>query len=277
MYMQAIAGDRSFGKWIHLGLASPDDFDIVTPNNVTPYSYAWLDLRAEPWVLTLPQIEAERFYTSQWDDNWGYVLDNPGSVLDGNNGHSYLLAAPWWSGDTPDEITRVIKGESDLLGTLTRTQVIGGEADLPRVNEIQQSYHLQPLSIFMGTPAIFMGTPAPPAAPAVQWPVWTEGDETRETYWGYVAFLLPFITQHADDAPMYEALAQLGVTTGAPWQPETLDPAVRVSLQQGIDAARAEMKTRSETGYQPTRLECAWPKHDIWPSEAGWQAGKDYG
>jgi hypothetical protein len=45
MYMQAIAGDHSFGKWIHLGLASPDDFDIVTPNNDMPYSYARLDLR----------------------------------------------------------------------------------------------------------------------------------------------------------------------------------------------------------------------------------------
>ncbi len=80
MYMQAIKGDRAFGKWLHLGLSSPADTDIVTPNNDTPYSYAWVDLRAEPWVLTMPKIEKERFYTSQWDDLWGYVLDNPGSV-----------------------------------------------------------------------------------------------------------------------------------------------------------------------------------------------------
>ena len=57
MYMQAIAGDQGFGKWLHLCLASPDDFDIVTPNNDTQYSYAWLDLRAEPWLLTMPEIE----------------------------------------------------------------------------------------------------------------------------------------------------------------------------------------------------------------------------
>ena len=56
MYMQAIKGDGRFGKWQHLGLSSPADTDIVTPNNDTPYSYAWLDLRAEPWVLTVPQI-----------------------------------------------------------------------------------------------------------------------------------------------------------------------------------------------------------------------------
>ncbi len=80
MYMQAIKGDGTFGKWLHLGLSTPADTDIVTPNNDTPYSYAWVDLRAEPWVLTMPKIEPKRFYTSQWDDYWGYVLDNPGSV-----------------------------------------------------------------------------------------------------------------------------------------------------------------------------------------------------
>jgi hypothetical protein len=70
MYMQAIKGDGAFGKWRHLGLSTPADFDIVTPANDTPYSYAWLDLRAEPWVLTIPKIEPKRFYTSQWDDYW---------------------------------------------------------------------------------------------------------------------------------------------------------------------------------------------------------------
>ena len=109
-----------------------------------------MDLRAEPWVLTIPKIEQKRFYTSQWDDYWGYVLDNPGSVIDGNDGHSYLLASPSWKGEMPKGIKRIIRGESDIIGTLTRTQLIGGETDLPRVKEIQQSYKLQPLSAFLG-------------------------------------------------------------------------------------------------------------------------------
>jgi hypothetical protein len=135
----------------------------------------------------MPKIEKERFCTSQWDDLWGYVLDNPGSVNDGNDGLSVLLASPKWKGETPKGITRVIRGESDILGTLTRTQVVGGAKDLPRVKEIQTSYKLQPLSTFLGTKP-----PAP--APEIRWPAWNEGDETREAYWGYVHFLLPLTT-----------------------------------------------------------------------------------
>jgi hypothetical protein len=241
MYMQAIKGDGEFGKWLHLGTSSPADTDIVTPNNDTPYSYAWIDVRAEPWVMTMPKIEKDRFYTAQWDDLWGYVLDNPGSVNDGNDGVSVMFASPKWKGETPKGIKRVVRGESDILGTLTRTQLIGGEEDLPRVKEIQQSYKLQPLSAFLGQPAPVSATP-------IQWPEWKEGDETHEDYWKYVALMLPFTTPHPDDRAMYEKLASLGLKSGQPWDASKLDPKVREAMQQGIDDAIAEMKKRSEGG-----------------------------
>src|SRR5262249_25537412 len=149
MYMQAIK-KGAFGKWLHLDFASPADTDIVTPNNDTPYSWAWVDLRAEPWVLTMPKIDEGRYYTSQWNDLWGYVLDNPGSLSDGYGGGSYLLAAPDWEGTTPNGIKRVIRGESTILGTLTRTQPSRGARDTSSVKQIQQEYKLQPLSAFIG-------------------------------------------------------------------------------------------------------------------------------
>jgi hypothetical protein len=247
MYMQAIKGDGRIGKWLHLGVSSPADTDIVTPNNDTPYSYAWLDLRAEPWVLTMPKIEKDRFYTSQWDDLWGYVLDNPGSIIDGNDGVSVLLASPSWQGELPKGIKRIIRGESDFLGTLTRTQLKGDANDLTHVKEIQESYMLQPLSAFLGKPA-------PANAPAIQWPKWQEGDETREAYWGYADFLLPRTTPNPDDRAMYDKLISLGLKSGATWDASKLDPKIRQALQQGIDDARAEMKKRSEGGVDAAKF-----------------------
>ena len=46
-----------FGKYRHYSEPfTPANHDVVTPNNDTPYSWAWLDLRAEPYVLTVPAV-----------------------------------------------------------------------------------------------------------------------------------------------------------------------------------------------------------------------------
>ncbi|MGV0627719.1 DUF1254 domain-containing protein [Mycolicibacter minnesotensis] len=235
MYRQAVEGNAEFGKWLHLGLATPNDTDIVTPNNDTPYSYAWVDLRAEPWVLTLPPIEADRYYTSQWDDLWGYVLDNPGSLEDGNGGVSVLLAGPGWSGELPPGISRVVRGESDLLGTLTRTQMLATEGGMSRVEQIQHEYRLEPLSAHIGLAA-------PPPAPEIDWPRWKDGAELTAEYWDYVAFLLRFTSRNPADQPMYDALAELGIGTEKPWDRSGLTPEVRDALADGVTDGQAELK-----------------------------------
>jgi hypothetical protein len=37
------------------------DTAIVTPNSDTPYSILWLDLRAEPMVLSVQAVEKRRY------------------------------------------------------------------------------------------------------------------------------------------------------------------------------------------------------------------------
>jgi hypothetical protein len=55
--------------------SSPDK-DIVTPNNDTPYSYAWLDLRAEPCAD--PAEDRRRAFLHQpVGRSVGFVLDIP--------------------------------------------------------------------------------------------------------------------------------------------------------------------------------------------------------
>jgi hypothetical protein len=89
------------------------------------------------------------------------VLDNPGSVEDGNDGVRVLLASPTWHGELPRGVKRVIQGDSSFLGTLTRTQLIDPK-DLPNVKKIQSEYKLQPLSAYLGEPA---PEPAPARIP----------------------------------------------------------------------------------------------------------------
>jgi hypothetical protein len=62
-----------------------EDTSIVTPNSDTPYSFLWMDLRAEPLVISVPAVEESRYYVVQLEDgnnfNYGYI----GSRTTGND------------------------------------------------------------------------------------------------------------------------------------------------------------------------------------------------
>src|SRR5947207_12445805 len=60
------------------------DTAIQTPNSDTPYSFVGMDLRAEPIVLTVPQIEKERYYSIQLIDAYTFDFDYIGSRATGN-------------------------------------------------------------------------------------------------------------------------------------------------------------------------------------------------
>ncbi|MGR3662620.1 MAG: DUF1254 domain-containing protein, partial [Paracoccaceae bacterium] len=244
MYLQAIdtkskSYSGGFGHWLNLGMSSPKDTDIVSPNNDSPYSWAWVDLRAEPWVMTLPKIEDKRFYTSQWDDLWGYVLDNPGSVEDGNGGLSVLLAAPDWQGELPKGVNRVVQGESSFFGSLTRTQAFSAD-DLANVQKIQTGYTLVPLSSYLGTDA-------PKAAPEIDWITWKDGDETTNKYWTYANFLLSFTTPNDLDKDVYTDMAKIGIGAGNTWDASKRDKDIADAIAAGQKDALDQLKKESTT------------------------------
>ena len=139
-----------FGRFRHYArVATPADKDIVSPNNDTPYSWAWLDLRREPYVFKAPAVPQDRYNVFQWFDlythNFAYVGVRATSFEAGN----YLFAGPSWQGEVPPGITKVFHSETDIIGTLTRTS-LDGEADVPNVRALQQHYVLMPLSEFAG-------------------------------------------------------------------------------------------------------------------------------
>jgi hypothetical protein len=40
-----------------------EDTSVITPNSDTPYSILWLELRAEPIVLSVPAVEKSRYFS----------------------------------------------------------------------------------------------------------------------------------------------------------------------------------------------------------------------
>ena len=248
MYLQALNPEDGvgMGNWLHLGVSNPEDTTIVTPNNDSPYSYAWLDLRTEPYVLTMPKIEENRFYTSQWDDMFGYVLDNAGSVGDGNEGVRVLLTAPDFNDEIPEGINRVIKGNSNILGTLTRTQLIGAE-DLPNVKAIQQKYKLEPLSSYLGNEA-------PQSAAEIEWMKWEEGAEFKDGFWRFAGFVSQFVTKHSDDKSKWDDLAKFGFEQGGNWDISKLTEDQKSALEIGQKEAVEYLNEMVSKTFDPKKF-----------------------
>ena len=228
---------------------TPDDTAFVTPNADTPYTFIALDLRAEPMVLTVPSIDAERYYVFQLMDlytfNFGYV----GSRATGNRGGRYLIAGPHWRGKAPDDVDKLIRAETDLVTVVGRTQLLS-PTDLENVKQVQAGYRLEPLSAHLGAP------PPSPAPPVAWRPPLPAGEErTSLAFFDQLAFLLQFAQPpHASEVALRDRFARIGIVPGQPFDAAALSPEMRAALTAGmvdgqreIDARRAKLQGRTDT------------------------------
>ena len=129
-----------------------EDTAIITPNSDTPYSLLWMDLRAEPMVLSVPAVDKNRYYSVMLNDgntfNYGYI----GSRATGNDAGDYMVVGPNWKGETPAGIKKVFRSTTDFSLAAYRTQLINAK-DMPNVEKVQAGYKAQPLSAYLKQPA----------------------------------------------------------------------------------------------------------------------------
>ncbi len=207
-------------------VATPDDKFVVTPNSDTPYSYLWMDLRAEPIVVTMPKIEANRYYTAQLVDLYTFNFAYLGTRAYGNEGGSFLIAGPGWNGDMPKGIKAVIRTETQFAYALFRTQLFNA-ADLSKVNKIQSEYHAEPLSSFLHQPA-------PAAAPAVNWPKFTEDMSTTPAMFPLVNFLFQFCPPNPSESAVLARFARLNIGPGQTFDISKFSPEIQQAINDGI-------------------------------------------
>lgn len=243
MYNQAVNKDfpgyvGGFNRYRHYTrMNTPADKDIVTPNNDTPYSWAWLDLRAEPIVLSLPAVPAPRYYVNQWFDLYTHNFAYTGVRATGRNAGNYLFAGPNWKGPVPKSITKVFRAETDFVGTLTRTQLNGAD-DIAAMQAVQAQFNLTPLSQFAGTPA-------PKPAPPVDWPAPDDKKMAGIGFVSYLNVLLPFMPTVPSEKATMTRFAKIGIGAGKPFDASKLDPAIRAAMEQGVADAERELKDKA--------------------------------
>jgi hypothetical protein len=213
-------------------VATPEDTAVVTPNSDTPYSLGFMDLRAEPIVISVPAIEKSRYYSVQLCDgntfNYGYI----GTRATGPEAGDYMVAGPGWKGETPPGIKKVFNSSTQFTIVIFRTQLFN-PADMPNVTKIQEGYEVQPLSAFLKKAA-------PPAAPAIEFPK-IDKELAKTGFFDYLAFQLQFAPAGPEEKAICEKLARLGVEAGKSFDFKALSPEQKAAVVEGMKAGEAKV------------------------------------
>ncbi|MFG1320131.1 DUF1254 domain-containing protein [Xanthobacter autotrophicus] len=201
------------------------DTSIPTPNSDTPYSLAWLDLRAEPMVISVPAVDPKRYYSVQLVDgntfNYGYI----GSRSTGNDAGDFLVVGPRWTGETPPGIRKVFRASTDFALTIFRTQLFDA-TDINNVKAVQAGYQARPLSAFLGKVA-------PPAVPAPDFPKFTK-DLARTEFFEFLDFALQFAPALPEEREIRAQLATIGVGPGKSFDFKTLSLEDKAEILIGL-------------------------------------------
>ena len=219
-------------------VATPEDTAVVTPNSDTPYSLGFIDLRAEPIVISVPAMERSRYYSVQLCDgntfNYGYI----GTRATGPEAGDYMVAGPDWKGETPPGIKKVFMSSTQFSIVIFRTQLFN-PTDMPNVIKIQNGYKTQPLSAFLKQPA-------PSVAPVINFPKINK-ELAKTGFFDYLAFQLQFAPAGPEEKAIRQKLARLGVEAGKPFDFKALSSEQKAALLEGMKAGEAKVKQTLDT------------------------------
>jgi len=206
------------------------DTAVVTPNSDTPYSILWLDLRAEPMMISVPAVAKARYYSVQLIDgnayNYGYI----GSRATGTGAGDYLVVGPDWKGQAPAGIKEVFQSTTPFALTIFRTQLFN-DADMPNVVKVQTGYKALPLSAFLKQAT-------PPAAPKINFlPATTAG--IKDNFYQYLDAALQYVPVTEDNKAIRAKLASIGIGPGKIFEFKDLSlehkAAVLLAMKEGDD------------------------------------------
>ncbi len=193
-----------------------DDHAVTAPNADTLYTTAFLDVSAEPWVFSIPDM-GDRYYLMPMLDGWTDVFQVPGKRTTGDKAQVYAITGPGWSGTLPAGVTE-LKSPTGLVWILGRIYCTGTPDDYAKVHALQDKFGLVPLSAY-GKPYT-----SPPNEVDANFDTKTGVRDQVDAmgvkeYFSYLAKLMKTNPPSADDAPILGKLAAVGIVPGQDFDP----------------------------------------------------------
>lgn len=147
-------GPASTMRWVNQfthtrRLLGPGDREVVTPNNDTLFTNAWLDLSDGPVVIDVPEM-GDRYWTlgflDAWTNPWAYA----GRRTTGGARQRVFVHGPGWRGEPPPQ-AHVISAPGADVWVIGRILVDHDPQDLARVHALQDQFAIRRLD---GSPAL---------------------------------------------------------------------------------------------------------------------------
>lgn len=224
-----------FNRFRHYSqLYTPANREIVTPNNDTPYSWAWLDLRSEPQVLSVPAVDEDRYYVHQLVDQYTHNFGYVGVLSTGREAGDYLIAGPTWDGPTPSGIKAVLRSETEIVMILGRTGLKDAN-DLSAVRALQQQYRLRALHEYTASPP-------PVTAPSITWPAWNSKSGLGPAFISLLNQILALCPTQPSEQALRERFARIGIVPGQAFEFAALPAEKQQALLAGIKQAQAQLQ-----------------------------------
>ena len=122
-------------------LRGPEDKEVVTPNNDTLFTNAWLDLADGPLVIDVPEMGSRYWvlgFLDGWTNPWAYA----GRRTTGGDAQRLFVHGPNWKGVAPSDM-HCISAPGDDVWVIGRILVDADPADLARVHALQDRFTIR--------------------------------------------------------------------------------------------------------------------------------------
>ena len=246
---KAIDGKAPANQFVHLRSFPDYTFtEVVSPNADTLYSTAWLDLKSEPVILSVPPL-GERYYLMPMLDGWTDVFSSPGTRTTGGGKGDFAITGPGWSGKLPAGV-REIKAPTNMVWLIGRTQT-NGKADYETVHAIQNQYRLTPLSSwgknFAPPTHVAIGAGADTETP----PAERVANMDTAAFFSRLNALMRDNPPATADAFALDRFTSIGVAPGAAFDMKRLHPSVAKGMEGAARAGHAAIAAAANKARGP--------------------------
>lgn len=225
-------------QFAHAAVFPDDKFDaVVRPNADTLYSTLWFDVTREPLIISVPD-SGGRYYLLPALDMWTDVFTSAGTRTTGNGTQQFAIVGPRWHGKLPAG-TPAYVSPTPVGWMIGRTQT-NGVADYASVHQFQAGLKATPLSAW-GKRGYVPPKGSVNPQQDMSAPVEQVAKMDAASYFALFAELLKNNSPHANDYPMLDRIARVGLVPGQTFNMDRLSPDTQAALRAAPAAARKEI------------------------------------